>query len=70
MGAPKDTPVDVIDALNREINAGLADPKMKARLTDLGSTPLTQTRVEFGKLIAAEINKWAEVIKSAHIKAE
>jgi tripartite-type tricarboxylate transporter receptor subunit TctC len=70
MGAPKNTPVEIIDTLNKEINAGLADPKMTARLADLGSTPLAQSPVEFGKLIADEINKWAEVIKSADIKAE
>ena len=70
MGAPKDTPVDIIDTLNKEINAGLADPKMKARLADLGSTPLALSPGDFGKLIADEINKWAEVIKSANIKAE
>jgi len=70
MGAPKDTPVDIINALNKEINAGLADPKMKARLTDLGSTPLALSPGDFGKLIADEINKWAEVIKFADIKAE
>ena len=56
--------------LNKEINAGLADPKMKARLTDLGSTPLVLSPGDFGKLIADEVSKWAEVIKSADIKAE
>jgi tripartite-type tricarboxylate transporter receptor subunit TctC len=70
MGAPKNTPVQIIDTLNREINEGLADPTMKARLLDLGSTPLVLSPSDFGKLIADEINKWAEVIKSADIKAE
>jgi tripartite-type tricarboxylate transporter receptor subunit TctC len=70
MGVPKNTPVEVIDALNKEINAGLADPKMKARLADLGSTPLAESPGDFGKLIADEINKWAKVIKFANIKAE
>jgi len=70
MGAPKNTPVQIIDTLNREINEGLADPNMKARLLDLGSTPLVLSPSDFGKLIANEINKWAEVIKSADIKAE
>jgi tripartite-type tricarboxylate transporter receptor subunit TctC len=70
MGAPKDTPVDIINTLNKEINAGLADPKMVARLADLGSTPLALSPGDFGKLIVDEVNKWAEVIKSADIKAE
>jgi len=70
MGAPKNTPVQIIDTLNREINEGLADSNMKARLLDLGSTPLVLSPSDFGKHIADEINKWAEVIKSADIKAE
>jgi len=70
MGAPKNTPVEIIDTLNKEINAGLADPKMQARLTDLGSTPLALSPSDFGKLIVGEINKWADVIKWADIKAE
>jgi tripartite-type tricarboxylate transporter receptor subunit TctC len=70
MGAPKNTPVEIIGTLNREINEGLADPKLKARLSNLGSTPLALSPSDFGKLIVDEINKWAEVIKSADIKAE
>jgi tripartite-type tricarboxylate transporter receptor subunit TctC len=70
MGAPKNTPVEIIDTLNKEINAGLADPKMSARLADLGSTPLALSPGDFGKLIADEINKWAKVIQFANIKAE
>jgi len=70
MGAPKNTPVEIIDTLNKEINAGLADPKMQARLADLGSTPLAESPGDFGKLIADEINKWATVIKFANIKTE
>lgn len=70
MGAPRNTPVEIIDTLNKEINAGLADPKMNARLTDLGSTPLAQSPGDFGKLFADEINKWAKVIQFANIKAE
>jgi tripartite-type tricarboxylate transporter receptor subunit TctC len=70
MGAPKNTPPEVIDTLNKEINAGLADPKMKAHLADLGSTPLAESPDEFGKLIAGEINKWAKIIQFANIKAE
>jgi tripartite-type tricarboxylate transporter receptor subunit TctC len=70
LGAPKNTPVEIIDILNKEINAGLADPKMRARLSDLGSTPLAESPDDFGKLIADEITKWAKVIKFANIKAE
>jgi tripartite-type tricarboxylate transporter receptor subunit TctC len=70
MGAPRNTPVEIIDTLNKEINAGLADPTMKARLVDLGSTPLAQSPGDFGKLFADEINKWAKVIQFANIKAE
>jgi tripartite-type tricarboxylate transporter receptor subunit TctC len=70
MGAPKNTPIEIIDTLNKEINAGLADPKMKAHLADLGSTPLAGSPGDFGKLIGDEINKWAKVIQFANIKAE
>src|SRR5262249_22199495 len=70
IGAPKNTRVEVIDTLNKEINAGLADPKIKAHLADLGSTPLVESPGDFGKLIANETNKWAEVIQFANIKAE
>ena len=70
MGAPKNTPVEIIDTLNKEINEGLADPKMKAHLADLGSTRLAGSPGDFGKLIADEINKWAKVIQFANIKAE
>jgi tripartite-type tricarboxylate transporter receptor subunit TctC len=70
MGAPKNTPAEIIDKLNAEINAGLADPKMKARLADLGGTALVGSPAEFGKLIAEETEKWGKVIRVAHIKAE
>jgi tripartite-type tricarboxylate transporter receptor subunit TctC len=70
IGAPKNTPVEIIQTLNREINAALADPKMKARLADLGGTVLPGSPTDFGKLIADETEKWAKVIKSAGIKAE
>jgi tripartite-type tricarboxylate transporter receptor subunit TctC len=56
--------------LNKEINAALGDPKMKARLADLGATPLVRSPADFGKLIAKETEKWAKVIKSVGIKAE
>ena len=70
IGAPKNTPVAIIDTLNKEINAGLADPKMKAQLADLGSTPFAESPGDFGKLIADETEKWAKVIKFANIKPE
>jgi tripartite-type tricarboxylate transporter receptor subunit TctC len=70
VGVPKNTPVEIIDKLNREINAALADPKMKARLADLGVTPLTGSPADFGKLIAEETEKWAKVVWAANIKAE
>jgi len=70
VGAPKATPAEIIDKLNKEINAGLADPKMKARLVDLGGTPLSGSPSDFGKLIADETEKWGKVIRNANIKAE
>jgi tripartite-type tricarboxylate transporter receptor subunit TctC len=70
LGAPRNTPAEIIDTLNKEINAALADPKMKARLADLGGTVLPGSPADFGKLIADEIEKWAKVIKFAGIKAE
>jgi tripartite-type tricarboxylate transporter receptor subunit TctC len=70
IGAPKNTPVEIIEKLNREINAGLAEPKMKARLADLGGTPLLGSPADFGKLIADETEKWAKVIRAANIKAD
>jgi len=70
VGAPKNTPVEIVDKLNKEINAGLADPKMKARLADLGGTVLAGSPADFGKLIADETEKWGKVIQTANIKAE
>ena len=70
IGAPRNTPVEIIDKLNKEINAGLADPKMKARLVDLGGTALSGSRADFGKFIAAETDKWGKVIRAANIKPE
>jgi tripartite-type tricarboxylate transporter receptor subunit TctC len=70
IGAPKSTPAEIIDRLNKEINAALADPKIKARLADLGGTVLTGSPADFGKLIADETEKWAKVIRAANIKAE
>ena len=70
IGAPKNTPVEIIEKLNREINAGLAEPKMEARLADLGGTPLLGSPADFGKLIADETEKWGKVIRTANIKVD
>jgi tripartite-type tricarboxylate transporter receptor subunit TctC len=70
VGAPKNTPPQIIDKLNKEVNAALADPKMKARLADLGGTPLPGSPADFGKLIADETEKWGKVIRAANIKAD
>ena len=70
LGAPKNTPAEIVDKLNKEINAGLADPKMKARLADLGGTVLAGSPADFGKLIADETEKWGKVIKFAGIKPD
>ena len=68
VGAPRSTPTEIIDRLNDEINAVLASPVMKARLADLGATPMPMTPADFGKLIADETEKWAKVIRAANIK--
>jgi tripartite-type tricarboxylate transporter receptor subunit TctC len=70
VGAPRNTPAKIIDILNKEINAALADPKMKARIADLGGTVLTGSPTDFGKFIADETEKWGKVIRAANIKAE
>jgi tripartite-type tricarboxylate transporter receptor subunit TctC len=70
LGAPKNTPAEIVAKLNKEINAGLADPKLRARLADLGGTVLAGSPADFSKLIAEETDKWAKVIKSAGIKPE
>jgi tripartite-type tricarboxylate transporter receptor subunit TctC len=70
IGAPKDTPPDIIDRLDGEINAALADPKFKARLTELGTLVHASSPADFRKFIAAETEKWAKVIRAANIKAE
>jgi tripartite-type tricarboxylate transporter receptor subunit TctC len=68
--APRNTPTEIVDFLNKQINAGLNDPTMKARLADLGATTLPGSPADLGKLLAAETEKWAKVIKFAGIKAE
>jgi len=70
VGVPKNTPADIVDKLNKEINAGLADPKMRARIVDLGATVLVGTPAEFGKLLAEETEKWGKVVKFASIKVD
>jgi tripartite-type tricarboxylate transporter receptor subunit TctC len=70
IGAPKNTPVEIVERLNREINAGLADATLKARIADLGGVPLPGTSADFGKFVAAETKKWGDVIKFAKIKPE
>ncbi len=70
VAAPKGTPADIVDSLNRQINAGLADPAIKARIADMGGMLLTGSPADFGKLIAAETDKWGKVIREAGIKAE
>jgi tripartite-type tricarboxylate transporter receptor subunit TctC len=70
VGAPKGTPVEIVEKLNKEINAALADPKMKARIADVGGTVLPGSPAEFGKLIADETEKWGKVVEFAGIKPE
>jgi len=70
IGAPKNTPAEIVSILNKQINAGLADLKIKARFAELGGAPLVLSPAEFGKLIAHETDKWAKVIRAANIKAE
>jgi tripartite-type tricarboxylate transporter receptor subunit TctC len=70
IGAPKGTPPEIVDRLNKEINAALADPKIKGHLADLGSIPMPMTTAEFEKLIATETEKWGKVVRTANIKPE
>ena len=70
VGVPKNTPAEIVDKLNEAINAGLADPTIKARLADLGGVPMPMSPADFGKLIADETEKWAKVIRAANIKPE
>jgi tripartite-type tricarboxylate transporter receptor subunit TctC len=70
VGVPRNTPTEIVDKLNQEINAGLADAKFKARFAELGAPVFPGSPADFGKLIVAETEKWAKVIKFAGIKAE
>jgi tripartite-type tricarboxylate transporter receptor subunit TctC len=70
MSAPRNTPSEIINTLSKEINAGLADPKVKARLAELGGVPMPMTPLELGKLVADEIAKWGKVIRTANIKPD
>jgi tripartite-type tricarboxylate transporter receptor subunit TctC len=70
IGAPRHTPVAIIETLNREINAGLADPRIEARLVDLGGKVVAGSPADFGKLIADDAEKWAKVVKFAGVKPE
>ena len=70
IGAPKATPAEIVDKLNKEINAALADPKMKARLADLGGTPFLGSPADFGKLIADDTEKWGKVVKFSGANAD
>ncbi len=70
IGAPKNTPAEIVERLSKEINAGLADPKLKARFADLGATVFAGSPADFGKFVAEETEKWAKVIKFAGIKPE
>ena len=70
IGAPKATPAEIVDKLNKEINAGLADPRLKARLADLGGTALVVSPAEFGTLFAEDTEKWGKVVRAAGIRPE
>ena len=70
VGAPRNTPADIVNTLNSEINAGLAGPEINARLADLGAVPIPMTPAAFGKLVADETEKWGEVIRAANIKGD
>jgi tripartite-type tricarboxylate transporter receptor subunit TctC len=70
LGAPRNTPAEIVDKLNREINAALADPKIQTRFADLGGTPLALSPAEYGKILSDETEKWGKVIRSAGIKPE
>jgi len=70
IAAPRNTPPEIIGKLNKEINAALAEPDIKARLADLGAAPLAGSPADFGRFIAAEAEKWSKVIRAANIKVD
>jgi tripartite-type tricarboxylate transporter receptor subunit TctC len=70
IGAPRNTPADVVGRLNKEINAALTDSRMKTRLAEIGGEMLPSTPADFGVLIANETEKWAKVVRAANIKPE
>src|SRR5262249_15646597 len=70
VGAPRNTPAEIVDRLNREINAGLADPQLKGRIDDLGGTVLSLSPDAFGRLFAEDIEKWGKVVRAANVKSD
>jgi len=70
IGAPKSTPAEIVDKLNKEINAALGDPRIKARIAELGATAFPTSPNEFGRFIGEETEKWGKVIRAANIKLE
>jgi len=70
LSGPRNTPADIVDRLNKEINAGLGDPAMKAKLSELGNDPVAMTPADFGKLLGDETEKWGKVIRAANIKIQ
>jgi tripartite-type tricarboxylate transporter receptor subunit TctC len=70
IAAPRDTPSEIVGKLNHAVNSVLADPKLQARLAELGGEPMPMTPAEFGKLVAEETEKWGKVIRAANIKAD
>jgi tripartite-type tricarboxylate transporter receptor subunit TctC len=70
LGAPKNTPIEIIDRLNHEINAAFVDLKMTRQIAELGGTPLAGSPADFGQLVADETEKWGKVIRAANIKPE
>ncbi|HEY7389244.1 MAG TPA: tripartite tricarboxylate transporter substrate-binding protein, partial [Bryobacteraceae bacterium] len=70
LGAPRKTPADIVDTLNKQVSAIVAEPRMKTRLADLGDVPVAMTPAEFGKALAEETEKWRKVIRTAGIRPE
>jgi tripartite-type tricarboxylate transporter receptor subunit TctC len=70
IGAPKNTPAEIVERLNKEINAALADPKARARLAEMGGMIFAGSPADFGKLVVSETEKWAKVVKSSGMKPE